>query len=256
MPIEIRREIPKVLQAIGTPAAQDVLLESVLDRDTVLRYHVITALNKLGQVYPGAAGRSQADRIGAGRRDHGPLPLVSGARHAGRLGRTTNANPIAQGLSDSMEQETERIFRLLKILYPAATTCTAPTSACSRTIRSCTTTRSSSWTRCCSPQLRALLVPLFDRGVSPAQRAHLANRMLGASLGDREEAIEVMALSQDPWLRSCAAYAMGELRLTRFASKIDEWCDARRSAAARHRDRCAGKTASRCGRPPPASTRV
>jgi HEAT repeat protein len=33
-PIEVRREIPAVLQAIGTPAAQFVLLESVLDTDS------------------------------------------------------------------------------------------------------------------------------------------------------------------------------------------------------------------------------
>src|SRR4030095_14658510 len=52
-----------------------------------------------------------------------------------------------------------------------------------------------------------------------------ANRMLGSTLGDREEAIEVMALSEDPWLRACAAYAMGEMRLTRFAQTLDQWAE-------------------------------
>ena len=51
---EVRREIPKVLQEIGTAAAQAVLVESVLDRDVVLRYHTIAALNRLGQAHPGA----------------------------------------------------------------------------------------------------------------------------------------------------------------------------------------------------------
>ena len=46
---------------------------------------------------------------------------------------------------------------------------------------------------------------------------------MGSSIGDREEAIEVMALSQDPWLRACSAYAMGEMRLTRFAQTLDQW---------------------------------
>jgi hypothetical protein len=32
-----------------------------------------------------------------------------------------------------------------------------------------------------------------------------------------------MALSDDPWLRACAAYAMGEMRLQRFADKLDQW---------------------------------
>jgi len=33
----------------------------------------------------------------------------------------------------------------------------------------------------------------------------------------------VLATSQDPWLRSCAAYAIGELKLVRFADVLDRW---------------------------------
>jgi hypothetical protein len=73
------------------------------------------------------------------------------------------------------------------------------------------------------PEVRSLVIPLFDRNVGVKDRIVAANRMLGASLEDREEAIEVMALSEDPWLRACAAYAMGEMRLTRFADRLDEW---------------------------------
>jgi HEAT repeat protein len=73
------------------------------------------------------------------------------------------------------------------------------------------------------PEVRAKVIPLFDREVPIADRIESANRMMGSALGDREDAVEVMALSQDPWLRSCAAYAMGEMRLTRFAAKLDEW---------------------------------
>src|SRR5690606_27349957 len=52
VPIEIRREIPEVLQTIGTRGAQTTLTESVLDGDVVLRYRAIAALNKLGQRHP------------------------------------------------------------------------------------------------------------------------------------------------------------------------------------------------------------
>ena len=48
------------------------------------------------------------------------------------------------------------------------------------------------------PEVRQLVIPLFDRDVSVEARIATANRMLGSSLGDREEAIEVMALSDDP----------------------------------------------------------
>ena len=48
---------------------------------------------------------------------------------------------------------------------------------------------------------------------------------MGVSVGSREEGVEVLALSRDPWLQSCAAYAIGELRLSRFAAAVDRWAD-------------------------------
>ena len=68
-----------------------------------------------------------------------------------------------------------------------------------------------------------LIIPLFDRNVPVRDRIGTANRLLGSKVGDREEAIEVMSQSEDPWLRACAAYAIGEMRLTRFAEKLDDW---------------------------------
>lgn len=221
MPTEVRREIPKVLQAIGTPAAQVVLTESVLDRDVVLRYHTIAALNKLRQAHP----ERSADRK--------LIEMVLGAEIMGHyrsyqvlatLGTSfeDEANPIAHGLHESMEKEAERIFRLLKILYPEYDMHSAHVG-----LQSADPVVHDNAVEFLDsvlpPEVRALIVPLFDRQVPVAVRIATANRLLGTTLTDREEAIEVMAISDDPWLRSCAAYAMGEMRLTRFAAKLDEW---------------------------------
>ncbi|HXG87757.1 MAG TPA: Npt1/Npt2 family nucleotide transporter [Vicinamibacterales bacterium] len=220
-PIEIRREIPAALQAIGTPAAQYVLLESVLDSDTLLRHRIITALNKLGQVYP----ERRIDRrlietvLGAEIMSHYRSYQVLGS-----LGASLDVqhNPVVQGLTESIQQEAERIFRLLKILYPEHDMHSAyiGLQAEDPVVQD---NAMEFLETVVSAQLRALIVPLFDRGVSIGQRGHLANRLLGASLGDREEAISVMMLSHDPWLQSCAAYAIGEFRLSRFAAQLDEW---------------------------------
>lgn len=67
--------------------------------------------------------------------------------------------------------------------------------------------------------------PRFDRTVTIEERIGAATRLLGSSLNDREEAIEVMAISLDPWLRACAAYATGEMRLKRFAPMLDAWAE-------------------------------
>lgn len=223
MPIEVRREIPAVLQAIGTPAAQFVLVESVLDSDAVLRHRVITALNKLAQIFP---ERPLDRRL---------IETVLGSEIMGHyrsyqvlatLGATLDdsADPVVQGLKDSMQQEGERIFRLLKILYPAHDMHSAYVGL--RAADPVVHDNALEFLEAViSPQLRALLVPLVDRGVSVAQRGHLANRLLGLSLGDREEAVAVMLLSHDPWLQSCAAYAVGEFRLKGFASQLEAWID-------------------------------
>ena len=218
--IGIRREIPAVLQAIGSSAAQFVLLESVLDSDTILRHRVIAALNKLGQVHP----ERRLDRrlietvLGAEIMGHYRSYQVLGSLGASLDPR----DPVVQGLKESINQEAERIFRLLKILHPDQDLHSAfvGLQADDPVVQD---NAIEFLETILSPQLRGLLVPLFDRGVSIAQRGHLASTLLGASLGDREEAVEVMMISHDPWLQSCAAYAIGELHLTRFASKLKEW---------------------------------
>jgi ATP:ADP antiporter, AAA family len=223
MPMDVRRQIPAVLQTIGSRAAQAVLNESVMDRDVVLRYHVITALNKLGQEHP--------ER----RTDKKLIESVMAAEIMGHyrsyqvlgtLGRslTEEGNPIVAGLRESMEKETERVFRLLKLLYPEFDMHSAYVGL--QSVDPVVHDNAVEFIdSVLPPEVRALVIPLFDRDVTVAQRIEAANKLLGSKLGDREEAIEVMTLSQDPWLRSCAAYAIGEMRLERFAATLDEWAN-------------------------------
>jgi len=221
MRAEVRREIPKVLEEIGSGPAQAVLIESVLDRDVVLRYHTIAALNRLGQAHPDrTTDRKLIESVLAAEimghyRSYQVLGTLGGALDDA-------ASPIEHGLRESMEKETERIFRLLKILYPQYDMHSAYVGLQS-TDPVVHDNAVEFMDSVLPPEVRQLVIPLFDREVSVPARITTANRMLGSTLGDREEAIEVMALSEDPWLRACAAYAMGEMRLTRFAQTLDQW---------------------------------
>ena len=221
MATDVRREIPKVLQAIGSRSAQAVLTESVLDRDVILRYHTIAALNKLGQQHPErSTDRKLIESVLAAE----IMGHYRSYQVLGTLGASLedDVNPIAHGLKESIEKEAERIFRLLKILYPQYDMHSAYVGLQSNDLV-VHDNAVEFLDSVLPPEVRAVVIPLFDREVAVSTRIESANKMLGASLGDREEAIEVMALSQDPWLRSCAAYAMGEMRLTRFAATLDEW---------------------------------
>jgi AAA family ATP:ADP antiporter len=218
---EIRREIPRVLEEIGSRAAQAVLIESVLDRDVIVRYHTIAALNRLGQAHPDrSTDRKLIESVMAAEvmghyRSYQVLGTLGGAFDG-------PVNPIQHGLRESMEKESERIFRLLKILYPQYDMHSAYVSLQSDDpiVHDNAVEFMDS---VLPPEVRTLIIPLFDRDVTVAERIEMANRMLGTTLHDREEAIEVMALSEDPWLRACAAYAMGEMRLMRFAPALDRW---------------------------------
>ncbi len=75
------------------------------------------------------------------------------------------------------------------------------------------------------PELRRLLVPLVDGEVSVSDRVRGANRLLGVDVRSREEAIGLLMLSQDPWLKSCAAYGIGVLAMRSFEAQLDRWLD-------------------------------
>ena len=220
MKLEVRRQVPMVLQAIDSRSAHDVLTESVFDSDVILRYHSITALNKLAQRHPDRPiDRKLVEAVLAAEimghyRSYQMLGTMGGADDV--------SSPVVMGLRESMEKEAERIFRLLKVLYPERDMHSAYVG-----LRSADPVVHDNAVEfldaVLAPEMRQLVIPLFDRDVPLTRRIEGANRLLGAGLGDREEAIEVMTLSGDPWLRSCAAYAIGEMRLRQFAEILDRW---------------------------------
>jgi hypothetical protein len=73
------------------------------------------------------------------------------------------------------------------------------------------------------PEMRALLVPLVDPEVNEEQRVRLAHRLVGAPVDTPEQAVAALASTGDPWLRSCAAYAIGALGLRSLAPRLEAW---------------------------------
>ncbi|MEZ5293470.1 MAG: Npt1/Npt2 family nucleotide transporter [Vicinamibacterales bacterium] len=222
-PPAIRRELPGVLQAIGTRAAHAVLVESLLDADASVRFRVVTALNKLLQIHPSRrvdrhiAETALAAEITGHYRTYQVLDTIGGA--------LDGSEPVTRALAESLAQESERIFRLLKLLYPEHDLHSAFVGI--QSDDSAVHDNALEFLDNVLPAaMRALVVPLFDREVSTRQRARAAQRIIGVSVESRDEAVDVLSESLDPWLQSCAAYAIGELRLARLAHKVDAWAEA------------------------------
>ncbi len=208
--LEIRRELPGVLVRIGTTQAEHVLIDSLLHADTTLRHRVVASLNKMRAVHPDV------------RIDPNTIELLLAAEIAGHyrsyqlLGplqrQMPESDPVLQAMRHSMEQELERIFRLMNLLYTQEGLHDAYVGlrASNPAIRA---NALEFLDNVLKPELRPLLVPLLDSQVTIQERIAIADRLVGAPVETAEQAVATLLASEDSWLRSCAVYAVGTLQL-------------------------------------------
>ncbi len=222
VPLEVRREIPSVLARIGTAAADQVLLEHLLESDTTLRFRTISALNKIHQRHPEVElDRQMIETVLAAE----ILGHYRSYQILGTLGGSLGSEePVVQALRESIKQEVERIFRLLGLLFPHYDFHSAYFGLQSNNVVVHDNALEFLDT-VLKPQLRNLLVPLFDSEVNVAERVRLANRIVGAKLESRDEAVATLVGSEDPWLRSCGAYAIGKFGLKSLERELDRCLD-------------------------------
>jgi AAA family ATP:ADP antiporter len=210
VPIEIRRELPAVLVRIGTPAAEQVLMASLLQGDAALRFRVVSSLNKLRETNPHLWI------------DPRTIQVLLAAEIAGHYRSYQALGPLRTqlrqdsaalaALGRAMEQELERIFRLMALAYPIAGLHDAYVGVRSPN----PTVRANALEfleNVLAPDIRQVLLPLLDSQVSVDERIALANRLVGAPLETAEQAVATLLASEDAYLRSSAVYAVGALQL-------------------------------------------
>lgn len=217
--IEIKREIPGILLRIATPKAKNVLIESLFAADTKLRSQVITSLTSLRSRHPEFELDIQvietvlvAEIIGHFRSYQVQESLQDSL---------DGDNTVLNALQDSMKQDIERIFHLIKLLYPQHDLHSAYFGIQSENVK----VRDNALEfleQILKPELRNLLVPALDPEVSFGQRVKLANRLVGTTIETPTEALLTLLNNPEPWLKSCAAYTIGILNLTSLEDKLDE----------------------------------
>jgi ATP:ADP antiporter, AAA family len=220
--IAVRREIPKILVKVGSASAARVLHENLLERDTMLRFRIICALNKLHRLHPEVELEAQM------------LETVLAAEIVGHyrsyqiLARLSTSNDssgqVVHAVNESMQQELERIFRLLGLLYPHLDVHSAYLGLQSKKA-TVYDNALEFLDNVLKSQLRSMLVPLLDGRVSVQQRAAIADRFVRAKVESEEQAVGALVASDDPWLRSCGAYAIGSLGIRSLEGELDRCLD-------------------------------
>ena len=219
VPLEERSEIPAVLTGIGTPAAAHALLENVLERDVTLRFKVICALNKLHRDHPEIPLDLQmletvlAAEILGHYRTYQIMEAIAGPENV--------EDPVGVALAHSLQQELERIFRLMGLLYPRVDLHAVYVGLQSRdkTVHDNALEFLENFLK---SALRATLVPLLDGKVTPKERARLANKFVHTKVESREQAVNELVSNDDPWLKSCGAFAIGSFRMKSLAKELDQ----------------------------------
>jgi AAA family ATP:ADP antiporter len=220
--VETKRELPQVLVRIGTPVALEVLIEGLLQSDVTLRHRVIASLNKLHDVHPEVRIDEQLVEVvlAAEISGHYRSYQVLGALRE----QFKDDDQSLDGIRQSMDQELERMFRLMALLVPGPGLHDAYVG-----VRSTNpTVRDNALEfldNVLKPGLRRLLLPLLDSQVTIDERIAIANQLVGAPVETPEQAITTLLASEDSWLRACGAYAVGALRLHNLEGDLQKLAD-------------------------------
>ena len=211
-----------MLVRIGTTEAEQALIGSLLQADVTLRHRVIASLNKLRTLHPEVS------------LDPSTINLLLAAEIAGHyrsyqvLGplkdRLKDDDSVLQAMHHAMDQELDRIFRLMGLLLPHVGLHDAYVGLRS-TDELVRANSLELLDNVLDPELRQLLVPLLDSQVSVDDRIAIANRLVGAPLDTAEQAVETLLSSEDPWLRSSAIYAVGALQLHSLEGELSRFDD-------------------------------
>jgi hypothetical protein len=138
------------------------------------------------------------------------------------IGATTDTvAPLARAMKESIQQEQERIFRLLNLLHPRLDLHSAYVGLQSASV-AVHDNALEFLDNVLKPQLREMLVPLLDSRVTVAERAQLAQRLVRVKIETQEQAVLELVASDDPWLKSCGAYAIGTLGIKSLEDQLDQ----------------------------------
>jgi AAA family ATP:ADP antiporter len=195
-----------------------VLTDNLLEIDATVRFLVISALNKVHQAHPEIELDAQlletvlaAEIMGHYR----SYQILESLRMPGN-----GDDPITRALGESIQQERERIFRLLGLLYPNLDLHSAYFGLHSNNV----TVHDNALEfldNVLKSQLRGMLLPLLDGKVTNKERAGIAERYVRAKVESREQAVAELIASDDPWLKSCGAYAVGTLGLRSLEEQLN-----------------------------------
>ncbi len=223
VPTNVRKRIPEVLARIGTVKSTAALADNIVQSDPELRYEVIKALNKIRTRDPALipAGMDISHMLDYELMGYyrsfqilAALDMQDGAPSSAKTQLL-----VVEAVRERMEQEFERVFRLLGLLYPPRDVHNAYIGLTSHRPQ-LQANALEVVEHLLAPDLYRRLVTGVDPESTPAQRLNFARRLCQASVTSRSEALRILLHSGDDWLCACALYAIGRIRLAELDDDV------------------------------------
>ena len=222
----VRKQVPKVLARMGTSASVAALAKCLVQSDPEIRYEVIKALNKIrardAALLPSGIEipyMLDFELIGYYRSFQMLFVLDN---HSGTHVFPVKSEPlIVTAMRERMEQEFERVFRLMGLLYPPGDIHNAYAGLTSHRPQ-LQANALEVLEHILTPDLYRRLVAGVDSDRTSAERLEFARRLCQTSVSSRAEALRISLQSGDRWLCACALYEIGHDRLTELDHDLQQ----------------------------------
>jgi AAA family ATP:ADP antiporter len=228
VPAADRLEVPAALARVANQAAANALAEGLLESDPELRFRTICALNDLCRHHPQIS--VEPPRLHAALGFEMMLhcrtnQILSVAGRTAELTGEEGRSDVARRLEEARDQEIERIFRILSLLYPATDFRSAHYG-----LRSSDPTARDHALEfldlTLGGELGRSLVTLFDHTAPPDERVVPILKRTGMETPTPGELVASLVDSDDPWLKACGITSVGTLGLHDLAHHVEACLDA------------------------------
>jgi HEAT repeat protein len=210
--IELRREIPWVLSRIPAQRSAEVLVDSLGEKDRLLRYGAVKALNRLHEQRPELPIPREAVQahIYAEARAYYEALCIHLSLSTSPDGNSREL--LVRSLQEHLDEYLEVIFRLLGLHYSQKDIYSAYW-AMKEKKADARATAVEFLDSILHRDLKSILLPLLEER-SAERVIQRASKVFGLEIPEPEEALRLLLLQDDRWLKSCAIYDIGARRLS------------------------------------------
>jgi ATP/ADP translocase/HEAT repeat protein len=214
----LRKNIVRVASEIGTTWAADILLKKVKFASSSERYDLIKALNKIRARRPDVQLNEDLiqDAVFLEAEDY-----YRNVHYLVRLGYPERQGLLTVALSERMTFATERISRLLALIFPPAVIFTIYRGVYGRNVRKASNAHELLDNLIDRPTIKRLILPLFD-DLPPDQTLAAAEGHFAFLSRSVQAVLEEVVTHSARWLKLCALYFAGDERVTELRPLL-EW---------------------------------